>query len=798
VPNVVLKGKEALSFTAAVVQSLSSAGASDAAILITAKGGTAPYRYHVNGSVNNGYAIGLSAGNYDIIVEDANGCSASGRIRITEPVPGESPRPAVSVSIINEPSCFGGNDGTIAVTASGGHAPYAYSVNQVNWITNNTITGLAAGTYTVYVKELSLDRITEGPKVVLQNPARLTASAVMTAAITAPGAADGAVHVIATGGTRPYQYSIDAQNTYQYGDAFTGLQAQLYTFYVKDGKGCVTTTNMMLAEPGKITISPQITKPVSCYGAADAEITITASGGTTPYQYQWDGTSVWSSSATLTGVSAGVHTIFVRDYAGNTASLQMIIPQPMMLAVTAQVTALPTGTNANGAIAITASGGSGNYTYKVDGTPYPVAAVGGLTAGNHTIEITDGNGCTVITTIYLGTVDVVVNKTVINLQKGHVSETYTVRLTSAPQGDVTVGITDPNNLLTITPSSIVFTAGNWGEQEVGVTIAPGISPAGGVTYFTTKVQNRVISAPNDAAYMGINREVIVNITDDGGLNCTGFESEIPQIAINGDFKDSPFAICTSDNNPYVLTSTKNGTGITHRWLKDKFLEVSTAASYLLTESGTYTVTVMNANGCKAVSDPFVVNVETAPKVPVIVGDRIVREGQDRTYKIKDVQRDINYRWVIPSGYSLSGISFEDRSEITMKIGPTSSILRVLATNRSNSNACASVEGRLNIEVRSSYAVDVFPTVASNGTPLRIIPKNMIIDNIAVINTVGESYPYRILSGKLALVSGVEMQIAVNGLSSGHYFIVFYGREQSEDGHYNGKSVVHTEHIVIKN
>jgi hypothetical protein len=58
-----------------------------------------------------------------------------------------------------------------------------------------------------------------------------------------------------------------------------------------------------------------------------------------------------------------------------------------------------------------------------------------------------------------------------------------------------------------------------------------------------------------------------------------------------------------------------------------------------------------------------------------------------------------------------------------------------------------------------------------------------------------------LSGGLPLRSTEEMQIVVNGLSSGHYFVIFYGREQGEDGkdgNYNGRNVKHTEHIVIKN
>jgi hypothetical protein len=736
-----------------------------------------------------------------IVVTDANECNVTGTIQIPPFIPGETPRPAISVSVLNGPSCFGESDGAITVVSSGGRSPYAYSVDWVNWTNSNTISGLAAGTYTVYVKELSLGRVTTGPQVVLTNPARLSATAVMTAAVSAAGAADGAVRIDAVGGSLPYQYSIDAQNTFQYGNTFTGLQAQLYTFYVRDRKGCVAPASIKLAEPGKPGISAQVTRPVSCYGGDDGEIVVTASGGTTPYEYRWDGTPIWGSSATLTGITSGVHNVYVRDNAGRIDSLSMFIPQPMMLAVTVQVTTLPTGSNADGAISIVASGGAGNYTYKVDGISRPVAAVSGLAAGNHTVEVTDANGCVATIVVRLATVDVIVSKSVINLQQGHLTETYTVRLASAPQGNVTVEIDDPNNWVTITPEALIFTPTNWGEQPVTVTVAPGVgAPVGGVTYFTTSVKNTVVnvSDPADTEYMGIVREVIVNITDDGRLNCADFESIIPDIAVNGQLVNSPFAVCSSDGIPYVLTTSINGEGITYRWLKDNFLEVSTASSYQVVETGTYTVIIMNANGCRVISDPFVVNVETSPDIPVILGDRVVREGQEKNYEIKGAKRDIDYRWIIPSGYNLGVGSFDADPRITLRIGAKASILRVLATNLGSNSACASSEGRLDIEVVTSYDVDVYPTVASNSTPLKIVPKGMAINSIAVINAVGESYAYRVLSGRFALISGEEMQITVSGLSSGHYFIVFYGREQSADGNYNGRSVVHTEHIVIKN
>jgi hypothetical protein len=808
VPNIVLKGKEALSLTATIIQNL-SAGKSDAAILITAKGGTAPYEYNVNsgGWTNSGRHDGLPAGKYDIQVADANGCSVVGTIVIPPFVPGETvPRPAISASVIKTPDCFGGNNGAIAVTASGGRPPYAYSVDRVNWTSNTTITGLAAGTYTVYVRDSLNRRITTGPAVSLANPDRLTATAVMTAAISVAGASNGAVRIEANGGSTPYQYSIDARNTYQYNNTFTDLQAQLYTFYVKDGKGCEATASILLSEPDKISATAKVTKQLECFGDNDAEIVVAASGGRLPYEYRWDGTQAWSTSATLTGITGGLHNVYVRDDAGSTISVPMFIAQPVKLSVTVHVTKLPTGTNANGEITIVASGGSGSYTYSVVGAGYTgtIPAVNGLGAGEHTVTVTDANGCTASASIRLSTVDVIVNKTVINLNKLHRSEVYTVRLASAPQGNVTVSISGSQDI-TLTPSALTFAPDDWVEKSATVTIASGVGTPGGISHLTTNIRNTVTNAPDDAAYMGITREVIVNITDDGTLNCTEFEENIPEITLNGERKQSPYAICISGQTEYVLATDVEG-AVTYKWMKDGFLEVSTTSSHLLTGSGVYKVTAMNANGC-AVSASFAVSMEEAPKTPVILGAQTARAGDDQDYTIEGYTSFLSttdYKWFLPEGYRLMKGYYTD-PKITIRIGEASGMLQVKATNL-NSNTCPSSEGRLRIEVKASYGVDVFPTVASNGMPLRIVPKNMSINSIAVVNSVGESYAYKVLSGDFPIYSGKEiqissdesknadgeeMQIAVNGLASGHYFIVCYGQDL------DGRNVVHTEHIIIK-
>jgi hypothetical protein len=446
----------------------------------------------------------------------------------------------------------------------------------------------------------------------------------------------------------------------------------------------------------------------------------------------------------------------------------------------------------DGVIALFATGGTAPYTYKVNNLPAP-SYVTGLPIGEYSIAAIDANGCVSSNaSIQLKTVDVITNKTVINLDKDKRTEVYTVRLSSAPTSNVVVNITStPGNIVTVEPAALTFTPGDWSTtQSATVTIAAALtSPPNAVSYYTTKIVNRV-DASSDASYRDIVREVIVNVTDKGDLNCSVFEQNLPVISLNGRIENSPYIMCASDDQAHVLSTNVAG-AVTYRWLRDNVIGVSTAASYQPSEGGTYTVTAQNANYCWTVSEPFVVKKEIAPNLPVIVGPTVVRQGEDKEYKIKYPQSTVEYKWTLPYGYELTS-GFDNDRNITIKIGEASAALTVKATNQPASDACPAVEGRLNIQVTPSYIIDVYPTVASNNTPLTIVPKNVTIDNLSVISVVGESHAYKIVSGHLSVQSGEMLQITIPGLSSGHYFVVFYGRDL------DGRKIVHTEQIIFKN
>jgi hypothetical protein len=130
----------------AVPTMISCAGLNNGQIFVSASGGSAPLTYSINGTtfVSGNTFNGLSAGTYTVTVKDANGCQQTFSTTITEPAP---------LSLTCATTVSNGSDGTITVTGTGGNLPYSYSMNGTNFYSGSLFSGLAIGTYTVYIKD---------------------------------------------------------------------------------------------------------------------------------------------------------------------------------------------------------------------------------------------------------------------------------------------------------------------------------------------------------------------------------------------------------------------------------------------------------------------------------------------------------------------------------------------------------------------------------------------------------------------------------------------------------------------
>ena len=227
-------------------------------ITVTVTSGVAPFTYSSNtingGAAQNSNLFGnLLVGTYTIQVKDNVGCTNT----VTATV-NNDPKVMVNSFDLVAPSCFGLVDGSITIHASMGAAPYQYAIGSGAYQTNNVLTNLPVGNAVIHVKDnygCILDTFS-----VLTQPALLTATA-DTIAATCTGNPDGQLTIHASGGTTPYQYTIDPTGTngFQSSNVFMVL-ANSYTATVKDAHGCKTTATgiVTLNDTMRLSLSSSI------------------------------------------------------------------------------------------------------------------------------------------------------------------------------------------------------------------------------------------------------------------------------------------------------------------------------------------------------------------------------------------------------------------------------------------------------------------------------------------------------------------------------------------------------------
>lgn len=152
---------------------------------------------------------------------------------------------AISVVSTTDISCNGFNDGQIVLSASGGTAPYMYSIdNCVTFQSSPIFNNLGAGTYTVCVQDGNGCN-TQSTTVTITEPPVLTIC-IVSEPESCNGGMDGTISITAMGGTSPYMYSIDNCVTQQSTGNFSGLSAGTYIACIQDANGCTVSQQVTI------------------------------------------------------------------------------------------------------------------------------------------------------------------------------------------------------------------------------------------------------------------------------------------------------------------------------------------------------------------------------------------------------------------------------------------------------------------------------------------------------------------------------------------------------------------------
>jgi hypothetical protein len=275
-------------------------GGNDGEASVSASGGTAPYTYLWSDGQTTQAATGLTAGTYTVTVTDANDCSVSESVTLTEPT--ELLADVVAGSI----DCFGESDATATVTATGGTPPYTYLWDDPASQTTATAVGLSAGTYQVTVTDSQGCIVVESITIV--EPAALELT-IDSDDVLCFGESTGSATANVSGGTPDYTYLwSDGQTT----QIATGLAAGTYEVTVTDANGCEITESITITQPEEILLSTATTN-ANCSDSDDGTATVTATGGTGTYTYLW---SNGQTTATAINLAAGNYSVTVTDENG--------------------------------------------------------------------------------------------------------------------------------------------------------------------------------------------------------------------------------------------------------------------------------------------------------------------------------------------------------------------------------------------------------------------------------------------------------------------------------------------------
>ena len=354
-------------------------GEDNGSATVTPTGGNGGYLFAWDDGESTATATGLNAGAHVVNITDSKGCTTSASVTIDQPV-------VLTASAVQDSpvACNGEDNGSATVTPTGGNGGYLYAWDDGE--ATATATGLNAGLHVVDITDSK--GCTTSATVTISEPAVLAATAAQVSAVACNGGSNGSATVTPTGGNGGYLYSWDDGESTA---TATALNAGLHVVDITDSKGCITSATVTISEPTVLTATAVQVSPVACNGESNGSATVTPTGGNGGYLYSWDN---GETTATATGLNAGLHVVDITDSKGCTTSASVTIGEPAVLTATAvQDNPVTCTGGSDGSATVTPTGGNGGYLYAWDNGETTATATG-LNAGLHVVDITDSKGCT--------------------------------------------------------------------------------------------------------------------------------------------------------------------------------------------------------------------------------------------------------------------------------------------------------------------------------------------------------------------------------------------------------------------
>ena len=552
--SVIVTNPDELTITAVLDNDITCFNVNDAQITATETGGVAPFQYNIgNGNQANGLFTSLEAGDYEVTVTDANGCTAvSNLVTVNNPI-----ELTVTSVLDNDISCFNANDAQITATASGGVPNYQYNIGGGNQA-NGIFSGLQSATYTVTVTDDNGCTAISN-SVLVTNPDELTVTAVLDNDISCFNANNAQITATGVGGTGTLQYNIGNGN--QASGVFDNLSEGSYVITVTDASSCTAESNIIVVtNPGELSLTAVLNNDISCFNANDAQIIATETGGVGPFQYNIGNGN--QASEVFIGLSSGSYTVTITDANGCTAeSNSVLVTNPTELTVTAVLDNDISCFNANDAqITATAQGGVGGFEYNIGAGNQPTGVFTGLSGGVYEVTVTDANGCTAVSN--------------------------SVIVTNPAELTVTAVLDNDISCFNLNDAQITVT-GVGGTGTLQYNIGNGNQPSG---VFNSLSEGSYVITVTDASgcTAGSNSVLVTNPTE---LTVTA--------VLDNDIS------CFNENDAQITATAIGGTVVSNYSFEITGGTTNTTGIFASLAEGSYTITVTDDNGCTATTTPAI-------------------------------------------------------------------------------------------------------------------------------------------------------------------------------------------------
>ncbi|MHC0439798.1 T9SS type A sorting domain-containing protein [Flavobacterium sp. 3-210] len=702
---------------------------SNAEVVVVASGGKAPYAYSINGTTfqTSNIFSNLTEGTYSFTVKDANGAVTATNSITIAPIN----FPTLTFTQTNV-SCFQGTDGTIIVSATGGKAPYTYSINNSSFVNTNVFTNLVSGVYDIRIKDAN--GCLSSSYVAITEPTAITTT-VSVKNSTTVGSNDGQITVTAIGGVSPYIYALTIDgipsSIFQASNIFDGLKAGSYSVQVKDANGCIAMQAVSIIDGPPALVATATATQITCANSIGV-IAVTATGGTPPYTYSFDDGVTYSASNTYNGFQ-GTYSIKVKDAENSQASTTITLITPTPIFATA-ILAKAIDCTSNGIISVATTGGQGPYLYSFDnGNTYSSNnTFSNAGAGVYTILVKDNYGCIsdaqaitvdplvpfLATATITKEVDCINGSFRVDVTGGKSPYLYSINnepyAASVPlfykqAGTYTINVKDNANCIATTAitlkpytpvsaTTIVTNATCFGSANGKVTVLAhgGVPPytysLDGTNYQTSNIFNNVVA-----------KTYTIRIKDDKRCisNVTAIVTQPTSLAITSTIKS---VTCKDFNNGSVTLAASGGKS-PYTYSKDG-VTYSSNPNFTALTAGVYTFFVRDANSCIVTNNSTV----TEPNTLELITDikTINNDGSIGAYiKLDAVGGTAPYLYSLKN--QTSGISYAQNSSIKIYGGMSAGLYTISVVD---ANGCQVTKSDINITLDNPILLNTVKTPIS--------------------------------------------------------------------------------------